>query len=196
MPSAAGLGLLLAASLASGEVASGEIVVITDNTMDAELEVGSPILVKFYAPWCRHCKKLAPTWAELAKADLNGTRVGDVDCTTQSALRSRYGIRGYPMLLLLADNGSHIHRYSGPRTVEKLAEYARVGWRSTPQYNATALPPPEAPSPRRWYVWAALGVIALSMISLLVGIICCTDNGAHGNAPAHAPVPKAVPKDD
>ena len=27
------------------------------------------------------------------KADLNGTRVGDVDCTTQSALRSRYGMR-------------------------------------------------------------------------------------------------------
>ena len=85
-----GLGLLLAASLASGE-----IVVITDDSMDAELEIGSPIFVKFYAPWCRHCKKLAPTWNELAKADLNGTRVGDVDCTTQSALRARYG--GLPL---------------------------------------------------------------------------------------------------
>ena len=85
-----GLGLLLAASLASGE-----IVVITDDSMDAELEVGSPIFVKFYAPWCRHCKKLAPTWNELAKVDLNGTRVGDVDCTTQAALRARYG--GLPL---------------------------------------------------------------------------------------------------
>ena len=92
-----GLGLLLAASLASGEVAGGEIVVITDDSMDAELEVGSPIFVKFYAPWCRHCKKLAPTWNELAKVDLNGTRVGDVDCTTQAALRAR------PELLVLQD---------------------------------------------------------------------------------------------
>jgi len=90
-----GLGLLLAASLASGEVAGGEIVVITDDSMDAELEIGSPIFVKFYAPWCRHCKKLAPTWNELAKVDLNGTRVGDVDCTTQAALRTRYG--GLPL---------------------------------------------------------------------------------------------------
>ena len=90
-----GLGLLLAASLASGEVAAGEIVVITDDSMDAELEVGSPIFVKFYAPWCRHCKKLAPTWNELAQVDLNGTRVGDVDCTTQAALRARYG--GLPL---------------------------------------------------------------------------------------------------
>ena len=90
-----GLGLLLAASLASVEAAGGEIVVITDDSMDAELEIGSPIFVKFYAPWCRHCKKLAPTWNELAKVDLNGTRVGDVDCTTQSALRARYG--GLPL---------------------------------------------------------------------------------------------------
>ena len=100
------------------------------------------------------------------------------------------------MLLLLADNGSLIHRYSGGRTLEKLTEFARVGWRSTPQYNASALPPPDAPSQRRWYVWAALGVIGLSMITLLVGIICCTDNGADGNAPVRASVPKAVPKDD
>ena len=90
-----GLGLLLAASLARGEVAGGEIVVITDDSMDAELEIGSPIFVKFYAPWCRHCKKLAPTWNELAKVELNGTRVGDVDCTTQAALRARYG--GLPL---------------------------------------------------------------------------------------------------
>ena len=30
------------------------------------------------------------------------------------------------MLLLLAENGSRIHRYSGARTVENLAEFARV----------------------------------------------------------------------
>ena len=30
------------------------------------------------------------------------------------------------MLLLLAENGSRIHRYSGARTVDNLAEFARV----------------------------------------------------------------------
>ena len=47
-------------------------------------------------------------------------------------------------------------------------------------------------------MWAALGVIGLSMLSLLIGIICFTDNGSSGSggAPVRAPAPKAVPKDD
>lgn len=40
-----------------------------------------PWIIKFYAPWCGHCSKLAPEWTKFGAETTNTLQVGKIDCT-------------------------------------------------------------------------------------------------------------------
>ena len=48
--------------------------------------------VKFFAPWCGHCKHLAPTWTEFAEEWTNEVNVGEVDCTQYWDICNKHGV--------------------------------------------------------------------------------------------------------
>jgi len=108
------------AAAASGEVTKDEgVSVLTVGNFDAETK-GKDYFIEFYAPWCGHCKRLVPTWSELATT--TKFNVGKVDCTIETALKDKYAIRGFPTLKLFKADGTIVD-YSGARTIEAFTTF-------------------------------------------------------------------------
>ena len=79
--------------------------------------------VKFYAPWCGHCKALAPKWEDLSEEHSNEFTFAKVDCTKETITCKRFGVRGYPTLILLKRGQQY--RFSGKRETDNLIAFAR-----------------------------------------------------------------------
>ncbi|KAJ7533744.1 hypothetical protein O6H91_13G062500 [Diphasiastrum complanatum] len=106
-----------------------EVVVLTDASFsDKVKEPDTTWFIEFFAPWCGHCKRLAPIWEELGKAIEadDGVEIGQVDCTTNKPTCEKAGVRSYPTLKLFY-NGEEQKKYSGPRDVESLKAFAVEG---------------------------------------------------------------------
>uniref|UniRef100_A0A915DFQ4 Thioredoxin domain-containing protein n=1 Tax=Ditylenchus dipsaci TaxID=166011 RepID=A0A915DFQ4_9BILA len=81
--------------------------------------------VKFYAPWCGHCKRLAPTWEHLghALADKNpNIHVAKVDCTRFPSVGNQLKVHGYPTIIFFR-NGVQIP-FEGERKKEVMMQFA------------------------------------------------------------------------
>merc|ERR1739848_106264 len=78
----------------------------------------------YFAPWCGHCKNMAPAWEALAKANQNGkVRIAEIDCTTDAEACSDAGVRGYPTLIAFNTNTAEGTKYQGARTQEAFQEF-------------------------------------------------------------------------
>ena len=57
---------------------SGPVKVVTANTFDDIVFSGKDVLIEFYAPWCGHCKSLAPTFEKVSRTKYPADTV--IDC--------------------------------------------------------------------------------------------------------------------
>merc|ERR1711911_388761 len=105
-----------------------DVVELTDDNFDKlVLNSGDIWLVEFYAPWCGHCKNLAPQWAQAARELKGKAKLGALDATVHSAKASQYGIKGYPTIKFFpagSRSASAAEEYDGGRTASDIVNWA------------------------------------------------------------------------
>jgi len=89
--------------------------IVKDETKD--------VFVKYYAPWCGHCKKLVEPWKELATnmAKYPNLVFGKFDATANEA--EGVEVRGYPTLIFYPKDNKAGVSYDGERDVESFTAW-------------------------------------------------------------------------
>ena len=106
--------------------APSSVVDLSTVNFDAvAMDPTKSVLVEFYAPWCGHCKSLAPTYEKLG-AVFHGDEeivVAKVDATVDHDLATRFDVTGFPTLKLIAAGTNEVVPYGAGRSLKDLLAY-------------------------------------------------------------------------
>ena len=76
---------------------------ITDETFERDvLAAERPVVVDFWAPWCRPCRAVAPVFEQLAEASGGRVVFAKLNVDENAASAARYGVLSLPTAILFA----------------------------------------------------------------------------------------------
>lgn len=108
--------------------AADDVLEVTDANFAAVKARESPLFLEFYAPWCGHCKQLAPKWKNVASELRGKVIVAAVNCDENRETCGQFGIQGFPTIKFLSGGGKRTIDYNGPREESDLVTFAMNEW--------------------------------------------------------------------
>ncbi|CAO1639089.1 unnamed protein product [Sympodiomycopsis kandeliae] len=79
--------------------------------------------VKFFAPWCPHCKAMAQAYEKLAPELKNKLNILEVDCQANQQVCRAFNVNSYPTLRLYSPSNRLVSEYRGSRSFEKMRDW-------------------------------------------------------------------------
>jgi protein disulfide-isomerase A1 len=102
------------------------VLILTDDNFDEVIKQYQFVLVEAYAPWCGHCKNLAPEYA-LAAKELKSNEpyvpLAKVDATVHKKVADAIGVKGYPTLKWYVNGVAN--EYGGGRTKDTIVSWIK-----------------------------------------------------------------------
>jgi len=106
--------------LLSTSAIASDVVTLTPANFDQVVDGSANVLVEFYAPWCGHCKSLAPIY-ELVATSYKKNKdiiIAKVDADAEKTLGSRFDVKGFPTLKWFPKGSTKPVDYDGSREEE------------------------------------------------------------------------------
>lgn len=108
------------------EDTAGPVKVLKGTSFnDIVINNSKNVLVEFYAPWCGHCKKLAPTWDELGAKYANDDNVviAKMDSTANEVDVEGLAVSGFPTIFFFPGQNKRPVKYEGGRELDDFVSY-------------------------------------------------------------------------
>ena len=86
---------------------------------------GRKSLLLLHMEGCPHCVKLMPEWDKFTQMNNTSIITKSVEKDDDRALVKRYGVEGFPTILLLDSNGKKLDTYTGARNAQGLLSYCQ-----------------------------------------------------------------------
>lgn len=106
----------------------GDVVVQLSGENFNQVIENDVTFVALTASWCGHCKRLAPTWQQLAEKYVGNDRVkiAKIDCsvTENRNVCNEQEVQGYPTIFIYK-NGKKISEYNGNRSLEDMFDFVK-----------------------------------------------------------------------
>ena len=102
------------------------VKVVGKTWKDLVIDNDKDVLVKFYAPWCGHCKELAPLYVELAEQmkSFETIVIAEIDATENDI--PGISIKSFPTLKFFRSKSKNESiEFLGPRTVEEMMKFIK-----------------------------------------------------------------------